>query len=593
MRRTRYFCQTLRDSPAEAEQEGHRLLVRGGFIAPLASGVYSFLPLGERVKRRLEQILRDEMDALGGQEVELPLVQPTELWRESGRLDRIGPELTRFTDRAGRTFVLAMTHEEAVTDLLRRQVRSYRQLPVLLYQMQTKFRDEPRPRGGLLRTREFTMKDAYSCHATDDDLAAFYPRMYHAYFNICRRAGLTVVGVQADAGVMGGSVNHEIVWPDPGGEDAVAFCAACDYAASAEVAGFDKPAPPAEALAPLELVETPQTRTIAALAEGLGVPASRTAKAAFFSTGDRLIFAVVRGDMAVNERKLARAVGAAALRPANADELTAAGIVAGYASPIGVQGVTVVVDDLVARSPNLVAGANRVGYHLRNTNYPRDYAADMVADITAVYDGAPCPHCATPLRLTRAVEIGHLFALGNRYSAALGATFLDEQGKAQPIIMASYGIGVGRLIACVAEAHHDARGLIWPVTIAPFQAYLVGLDLERTEVRSACDDLYARLNAADIETLYDDRTDRAGVKFNDADLLGMPVRLTLGRRAFERGMVELKLRATGETRELALADAVNEVQAVLARLQANMQASLLPVSLPETPETLSSQVTPG
>jgi prolyl-tRNA synthetase len=568
MRRTQFFCHTLRDNPADAEHAGHRLLLRGAYIAPLATGIYSFLPLGERLKRRIEHILREEMDAVGGQEVELPLVQPAELWAESGRLTSIGEELTRFPDRAGRQFVLAMTHEEAVADLLRRQVRSHRQLPVVLYQLQTKFRDERRPRGGLLRTREFAMKDAYSGHASDEDLATFYPRMYQAYCNVCRRCGLDVLGVGADAGVMGGGVNHEVVWPNAIGEEEVARCDACGYAATTDVASFAEPAPAGERLLPPEEVATPDARTIAALADLLGVPTSRTAKAAFFSGNGRLIFAVVRGDMEVNERKLARECGVAELRPADAEELAAAGIVAGYASPIGVRGTTVVVDRVVARSPNLVAGANRAGYHLRNTNYPRDYAADVAADIAAVYGGAPCPRCAAPLRLIRAVEVGHLFRLGTRYSEALGATFLDERGTARPIVMASYGIGIGRLIACLAEAFHDERGLTWPASVAPFDVYLVGLDLSLPDVRSAAEGLYQGLRAAGIAPLYDDRPESAGVKFNDADLLGMPLRLTVGRRSLQRGVAELVQRSNGEGRDLPLDSAVAEVGSALMRLRA-------------------------
>jgi prolyl-tRNA synthetase len=566
MRRTAFLCQTLRESPADVELAGQRLLLRGGYVQPLAAGVYSLLPLGLRVKRKIEQILREEMDALGGQEVELPVVQPAELWRESGRLQQIGAELARLTDRAGRQFVLAMTHEEAVTDLLRQQVRSYRQLPVLLYQFQTKFRDEPRPRGGLIRTREFTMKDAYSCHATSEDLETFYPRMYAAYLSIFRRVGLDVVGVRAAAGMMGGGTTHEIAFPSPVGEDTLALCDACGYAANAEVATFQKPSPSPEPLLALEEVATPDTRTIAALTALLAIPASRTAKAAFFQAGERLIFAVVRGDMEVSESKLAALLGAAELRPAIADELAAAGIVAGYASPIGVQGPTVVVDDLVAQSPNLVAGANRSGYHLRHTNYPRDYAADLVADIAAVFSGAPCSHCGRPLRLVRAVEVGHLFALGTRYSKPLGATFLDEQGRRQDISMASYGIGIGRLIACLAEAHHDERGLIWPLAVAPFAVYLVGLDLDRAEVRDAADAIYRQLLSAGVSVLYDDRPDSAGVKFNDADLLGMPVRLTIGRRSLQRAAIELKLRAGGEGQDVPPARVAAEVQTALRRV---------------------------
>ena len=568
MRRTTLFCETLRQNPADAETAGHQLLLRGGFVQPLAAGIYSFLPLGERVRRKVQQIVREEMDAIDGQEITMPVVQPAELWRESGRWHKFGPELARFRDRGDRDMVLATTHEEVVTDLLRRQVRSYRQLPVVLYQFQTKFRDEPRARGGLIRTREFTMKDAYSCHLSTDDLDRYYPRMHQAYFNAFRRAGIEPIAVLADVGMMGGTMAHEFMFLTPIGEDQLALCDACGYSANRQVATFRKDDPPAEAPLPLEEVATPGTKTIAALAELLDIPASRTAKAAFFMAGARLIFAVVRGDMEVNETKLANAVGATELRPANAADLEGTGIVAGYASPIGVTGATVVVDDLVARSPNLVAGANRAGYHLRNTNFPRDYAADIVADIAAASAGAPCPQCGAPLALARGVEIGNTFKLGTRYSAARGATFLDDQGQLREIVMGSYGIGIGRLIACIAEGHRDERGLVWPAAVAPFAVYLVGLDLEDEAVRAAAEELYRVLGAAGVEVLFDDRAERAGVKFNDADLLGLPLRLTLGRRALQQGAVEVKARAGGEARLVPLAEAPAQVGAALARLRA-------------------------
>jgi prolyl-tRNA synthetase len=375
-----------------------------------------------------------------------------------------------------------------------------------------------------------------------------------------------VVGVQADAGRMGGGTTHEIAFPTALGEDQLALCDGCGYAANAEVATFQKASPAAEAPLPLEEVATPEARTIAALSAFLDIPAARTAKAAFFMAGDRLVFAVIRGDMEVNVSKLAAVVGAAGLRPANAEELAAAGIVAGYASPIDVQGVTVVVDDLVACSPNLVVGANRPGYHLLHTNYPRDYAAQVVTDIAAVALGARCARCGQLLRLVRAVEVGHLFQLGTRYSKALGASFLDEQGKARDVVMASYGIGIGRLIACLAEAHHDERGLIWPVAVAPFAVYQVGLDLDRPDVRAANETLYQELRAAGLTVLYDDRAESAGVKFADADLLGMPVRLTVGRRSVQRGAVELKGRASAEARDVALATAAADIRAVVDQL---------------------------
>jgi len=569
MRRSTLFCETLRQAPAASDVAGHQLLLRGSFIAPLAAGVYSLLPLGQRVTHRIEAVLRDEMDRLGGQEIAMPLVHPAELWQETGRWSEIGDELVRFKDRAGRDMVLAMTHEEVVGDLLRRTVHSYRQLPVVLYQLQTKMRDEPRARGGLIRAREFTMKDAYSCHASLEDLDRTYERMHEAYLSIFSRCGLDVTAVESDVGMMGGIAAREYMLLTQIGEDTLALCDACGYAANRQVATFRKEEPVAEELLPLEEVATPDARTIADLAALLDIPAARTAKAAFFVTtpGDRLVFAVVRGDMEVGETKLANAVGASELRPAVAADLAGTGIVPGYASPIGVTGATVVVDDLVARSPNLVAGANREGYHLRHTNAPRDYQPDIVTDLAAAYEGAPCSRCDAPLRLARGVEVGNIFKLGTRYSHALGAAFLDEQGRQQDIIMGSYGIGVGRLMACIAEACHDERGLLWPASVAPYAVYLVGLNLEDEAVREQAESLYAALQQAGVEVLYDDRPERAGVKFNDAELLGIPLRLTLSRRTLEHDAVELVARADGEPRQVPLTHALAEVSAMLTARQ--------------------------
>lgn len=566
MRRTQLFGETLRQSPNDSEVAGHSLLLRGGFVQPLSAGIFSLLPLGQRVRAKLEKILREEMDAIDGQEVSLPVVHPAELWQETGRWYDVGPELARFRDRAGRDMVLAMTHEEVVADLLRKQVRSYRQLPIMLYQIQTKFRDEPRARGGLLRVREFVMKDAYSCHANFDDLDAYYPCVCQAYLNIFGRAGLDVMTVEADVGMMGGTMAHEFMFVSEVGEDQLVLCDACGYAANRQIATFQKEVSDEEEVLPLEEVPTPEAKTIAALAALLDIPERSTAKAAFFMSGDQLIFAVVRGDMEVNETKLANAVGAAELRGARADELETRGIVAGYASPIGISGATVIVDDAVASSRNLVAGANREGYHLRHTNFGRDYNADRVIDIAAAQEGAGCIECGAPLRLVRGVEVGNTFKLGMKYSKALEATFLDDTGRAQYIVMGSYGIGVGRLMACIAERYHDRDGLIWPPSVAPFQIYLVGLDGEDDTVRAATEELYAMLQGAGFETLYDDRHERAGVKFKDADLLGMPVRLTVSRRTEESGQIELKQRASGETRKVARHEVLGEIRAELAQL---------------------------
>lgn len=579
MRRSELFGETLRQNPTDTEVAGHQLLVRGSFIQPLAAGIYSLLPLGKRVSNKIEQILREEMDEICGQEITMPVVQPAELWQESGRWYKIGSELVRFKDRGDRDMVLAMTHEEVVADLLRKHVRSYRQLPVMLYQIQTKFRDEPRSRGGLLRVREFVMKDAYSCHTSFEDLDRYYLCVYQAYFNIFRRAGIDVVVVLSDVGMMGGTMAHEFMFLTDIGEDQLVLCDNCGYAANRQIATFRKDEPEQEELKPLEEVATPDTETIAALAKLLNIPESRTAKAAFFMAGDRLIFAVVRGDMEVNETKLANAVGALELRPARPDELAAACIVPGYASPIGLKGVTVVVDDLIARSPNLVAGANQPGYHLLNTNFPRDYQADVVADIVAAYEGAPCPVCGSPVRIVRGVEVGNIFKLGTEFSEGLGATYLDEHGKSHYIVMGSYGIGIGRLIACIAQECRDEYGLIWPVTVAPFHVYLVGLDLDDEDVRSATERLHADLVDAGIEVLYDDRKERAGVKFNDADLLGMPLRATVSRRTLQSRSVELKPRAAGETSLVPTDQAVEQIEDDLARLRSEILQRVKPEQL--------------
>ncbi len=567
MRRSQYFLTTLREDPAASDVAGHLLLLRAGFIAPLASGIYSFLPMGERVKLKVEAILRAAMEAVGALEVSLPVVQPADLWAESGRLHSIGDELAWFTDRTDRRMVLAMTHEEVIADIVRRHVRSHRQLPVALFQIQTKFRDEPRARGGLIRAREFVMKDAYSCHATFADLEGFYLRMHDAYLQIFDLVRLPVRSVEADVGMMGGTGAHEFMYESEIGEDHLVVCDGCGYSANRQVATFRRDPESHEEPLPRREVATPGAATIADLSAFLGIPADRTAKAAFFVAGGATVFAVVRGDMDVNETKLAGALGVSELQRATPENLIGTGIVPGYASPIGVRGVTVVVDPTVARTPNLVAGANREGYHFENTNYQRDYTADVVADIAAVMPGAPCALCGAPLRLIKGVEVGNIFKLGTRYADAFKSTFLDEEGHARPVIMGSYGIGVGRLIACVAQEHHDDRGLRWPVSISPFHVYLVGLDLTDHAVREQAERLYADLVARDVEVLYDDRTERAGVKFNDADLLGIPIRLTVSRRTVAGGYVEVTERAGEERRQPAAGDAVGYVESLLLSLK--------------------------
>ncbi len=563
MKLSQLFGQTLRDVPTEAEVDSHSLLMRAGYIRPLGAGIFSYLHLAKRSMIKIETILRDEMDRIGGQEISMPVVQPSENWKETGRWFQIGAEMGRFKDRNGHDMVLAMTHEEVVADLVRREIQSYKQLPRLVYHIQTKWRDDPRPRAGLIRVREFTMKDSYSLDADWDGLDKQYRAHYQAYFNIYHRCGLDVIAVMSDSGMMGGQMAHEFMYLTPIGEDTLLICSHCGYTANRQVARFRKTPSLPEELKPMEKVLTPDCKTIDDLANFLGIPKSKTAKAVFFMASipqgeeprEQFIFAVIRGDMELNETKLVNTIGARELRPATEEEIKAVGAVPGFASPISLNAnsqrtqpgmrlvAKVILDDSVSSSFNLVAGANENGYHLLNTNYPRDYAADLVTDIAAADEGAACPDCGNPLGMERGVEVGNIFKLGTRYSDALGCTFLDQDGVQKPVIMGSYGIGVGRLLACVAEEHHDDHGLAWPITIAPFQVHLVllrGKGMPEAEETAA--KLYADLQAAGIEVLYDDRDESPGVKFNDADLIGIPVRITVSERAFAQGGVELKLR---------------------------------------------------
>ncbi|MBI3958689.1 MAG: proline--tRNA ligase, partial [Chloroflexi bacterium] len=500
----------------------------------------------------------------------------------------IGDDLARLKDRNGRDLVLGMTHEEVITEMAGGVVNSYRQLPQMLYQIQTKFRDEPRPRGGLIRVREFTMKDAYSFHTDFADLDAYYPHVYQAYFNVFRRAGLDVIAVESDTGMMGGTMAHEFMALTPIGEDTLLLCEACYYAANRQIATFVKEAAPAEEALPLEEVETPHVNTIATLADFLGVPESRTAKAIFLmaevdgengKSREQFVFVVVRGDMELNETKLTNAIAARRVRPATVEEIKAVGAEPGYGSPVGIDRarVLLVVDDLIPSSSNLVAGANREGWHYKNVNYGRDYTADLVVDVAAAAEGHGCPVCGEPLAAVRGVEVGNIFKLGTKYSAAMDALYLDEKGESHPLVMGCYGIGSGRLIASVIENNNDENGIIWPVTIAPYQVHLVSLATpKQPEIVAKVEEVYAALQNAGVEVLYDDRDDRAGVKFNDADLIGLPLRLTMGKRGVENGIVELKNRRTGEGSEVALDAVVAGVRAALDAERALIAATVLP-----------------
>ena len=595
MRMSQLFSQTLREAPADAEMPGHKLLVRAGFIRQLAAGIYTLMPLGKRAITKIENIMRDEMDAIGGQEMTMPVVHPAEIWQETGRWYQIGSEMGRFKDKNGRDMVLAMTHEEVVADLARKEIHSYRQLPVLIYHIQTKWRDDPRPRAGLIRVREFTMKDSYSLDADWEGLDHQYRNHYQAYFNIFHRCGVPVIAVKSDTGMMGGQLAHEYMYLTPYGEDTLLLCNACGYAANRQIALFRKKARPQEPPRPLERVATPDAKTIADLADFLGIEEAQTAKAVFMvatvpedeQAVEKFVFAVVRGDMELNETKLANVLKASELRPATEEEIEAVGATPGYASPIGLPEkndylpVVIVVDDLIPESNNLVAGANEAGYHLLNTNYGRDYKANIIADITAAGDGDGCPHCGAPMRTVRGVEVGNIFKLGTRYSEAMGVTFQDKNGQDKPVIMGSYGIGSGRLLASVAEEHNDEYGLIWPITIAPYPVHLVMLAPRKNGAATleAAEKLYNDLQNAGVEALFDDRDESPGVKFNDADLIGLPIRLTVGARNLKNGQVEIKRRDQDKSQKrlIPLDDVVEIVKGEVSALKAEIMKTVVEV----------------
>jgi len=592
MQMSQLFGQTLRDAPAEAEITSHRLLLRAGFIRQLAAGIFSELPLAYRAITKIENIMRQELNAIGGQEMAMPVIHPAEVWQETGRWYEIGAEMGRFKDKNERDMVLAMTHEEVVADLIRKEIQSYRQLPRLIYHIQTKWRDDPRPRAGLIRVREFTMKDSYSLDRDWEGLDRQYLAHYQAYFNIFHRCGLKVIAVKSDVGMMGGKMAHEFMYLTPIGEDTLLLCDSCGHSANQQVSRFRKPPAPEEDALPVEKIATPDTKTIEGLAAFLNIPKSKTAKAVFMmatvAEGDtnreKFVFAVVRGDMELNETKLANETEALELRPATEAEIKAVGAEPGYASPIGLKDVLLVVDDIIPESPNLVAGANEAGYHLRNVNYGRDYQAGIVADIAAAQDGDACPQCGSAMRAVRGVEVGNIFKLGTRYTDAMGATFLDSDGQEKPVIMGSYGIGSGRLLACIAEEYNDEHGLMWPITVAPYEVHLVSLAGKRDadgEVSSRADQLYRDLQNMGIGVLYDDRDESPGVKFNDADLLGMPIRLTVSSRSLKQGGVEFKRRDQQERDIIPLPEVCLRVDEEIAVLQGDIRKMIVEVPFEE------------
>ena len=569
MKATNLYAPTLRESPAEAEVISHKLMLRAGLIRKAAGGVYSYLPLGWRTIRKIQQIIREEMDAAGGQEIAMPIIQPSELWKESGRWEVYGDEMMRMKDRHGREFCLGPTHEEMITALVRDEVRSYKQLPLMLYQMANKYRDEIRPRFGLMRSREFIMKDLYSFDRDEEGMNISYQKMYDAYAKIFTRCGLEFRPVEADNGAIGGGHSHEFTVLAQSGESSIAYCGGCDYAASDEKAELKVIVEAPEDALPLEKVETPDAHTIELVKDYLQVPIEKTIKAVAFQDDDeRLILAFVRGDHEVNEVKILNAVeGALHLHMAEESAIVAAGGCPGFMSPIGLKpGTVVLVDSTVMEMHNAVAGANEKDFHYKNVNPKRDFKEVIVTDLRMVKEGDPCPRCGAPLKMTRGIEAGQVFTLGTKYSQSLGATFLDENGKEKPLVMGCYGIGVGRTMAAAIEQNNDEHGIIWPRAIAPFELVVVPVNAKNGEQLSYAERVYEELKAAGVDVLLDDRTERAGVKFKDCDLIGYPLRITIGPKALEENVIEVKVRKTGEVLSFTKESYLREVRELLKKL---------------------------
>lgn len=574
MKMSKLVGRRIKEDPKDAKTVSHKFLIRGGYIRPVSAGIYSLLPTGERIVRKIEAIIREEMNRIDGQEVLMPVVLPADLWQESGRYESVGAELLRFRDRNEKPMILAMTHEEAIVHLVRTELNSYKQLPVMLYQIQTKYRDEARPRAGLIRTREFTMKDAYSFHTDQADLERYYARCHEAYERIFRRVGMkNVLSIESNSGMMGGKVSHEFMAICDCGEDTVITNADYSYRANREIAvaawKFEKGEP-----LPLEKVHTPGMKTIEEVAGFLGVKPENTGKAVFYQdahTGE-LIFVLIRGDFEVNEVKLANALKVAELKFADDAAIEAAGAVPGFASPIGIDHgkARIVVDRSAAESGNLVVGANEADFHYRNFNFDRDMAGSdcLVTDIACVREGDPCPLTGQPLQFLRGIEVGNIFQLGTKYSDAMHCDYLDRDGKSHPMVMGCYGIGVGRAMAAVIEQSCDEYGPIWPMSIAPWQVELCAINPEKEGVGEACERLYSELQAAGIEVLYDDRGEKAGSMFSDADLLGIPLRLVVSPRTLAEKQAEFKVRGSRDAERIAL-DAV--VSHVAARIETEME----------------------
>lgn len=572
---SKLYCPTLRDDPAEAEVASHKYMLKAGMIRKNASGFYSFLPLARRSVLKIEKIIREEMDKAGAQEIMMPIVQPAEIWQESGRWDVYGKEMFKLADRHGNEYCLAPTHEELITTLVRNELRSYKQLPVNLYQIQNKYRDEIRPRFGLMRSREFVMQDSYSFDTDQEGLEKSYQAMYEAYSRIFTRCGLQYRTVLADSGQIGGKHSHEFMALADSGEADIVTCTQCAYAADVEQATPNTLSAAAEPLQAIEKFATPHCSTIEDLVQAAGVPAEKTIKAVALDIDGKLVLCMVRGDHEVNEVAVQHVVGGHDATSASAELLQKYGLVPGYMSPLGAAKASeqfhILVDPTAMQIYNGVTGANEEGFHYRHVTPSRDFTGVQVAPIRLITAADGCPECGAPVQLTRGIEVGQVFQLGTKYSEALQASFLDKDGKAKPFVMGCYGIGVTRTMAAAIEQYHDERGILWPVAIAPYEAVILPLNMKDEVMVTAARELYTQLSADSSEIVLDDRPERAGVKFNDADLIGYPVQIVVGKDTKTKGTVEIKVRRTGAKEAVPVRTAVGRVQAILRELRASGQ----------------------
>lgn len=553
MRLSKYYIKTLKETPKEAEVISHKLLLRAGMIKKLASGIYTYLPLGLKALKKVEKIVREEMNRAGAQEIFMPVLQPAELWKESGRWDVMGAEMMRINDRHSREFALGPTHEEVITDIIRNDISSYKALPINLYQIQTKFRDERRPRFGLMRGREFLMKDGYSFHSSRESLDEEFENMKRAYTRVFNRCGLKFRAVEADSGAIGGTGSQEFHVLAESGEDEIVYCTSCDYAANIETATSRLETPKIEAEEELKLVDTPEVSKIVDVVEFLKVPVEKTVKAIMYKdvVTDEVYMVLIRGDFEVNDVKLKNLIGTIDVELLTDEELEKVGLIKGFIGPVGEidKNIKIIADSSVVEIKNHTAGGNRLDTHYINVNYGRDYKVDKVADVRTVKKGEKCSRCGGELDTARGIECGHIFKLGDKYSKALGAAYLDENGKSNIMEMGCYGIGVSRTLAATIEQNYDENGIIWPVAIAPFVVEIIPANMKDSEQVELANQLYEEFKEADIDVAIDDRDERIGFKFKDGDLIGYPFKVVVGKKANE-GIVELKIRKTGETLEV-------------------------------------------